>query len=113
MGENMLTKLIVASYVWLLEIALWLTLALAGVVGYHVTVPMMNSAGAVFANEFTWKILGALVFPIIALLVLAVITGPILVLVDLRNAVKNIETRLERGNDVGNLLHLEHREPFL
>ena len=98
-------------YVWLLEIALWLTLPLAGVRGYHVTVPIMNVAGAVLTNEFAWRICGALVFPIITFLVLAVITGPFLVLVDARNAVRNIEARLERGNDVSNSLPLERRDP--
>jgi hypothetical protein len=107
----MLTKLIVALYVWLLEIALWLTLPIAGVWGYHVTVPIMNDAGAVLTNEFAWKICGALVFPIITFLVLAVITGPFLILVDVRNAVRNIEARLERGKDVSNSLPLERREP--
>lgn len=109
----MLTKLIVALYVWLIEIALWLALTIAGVCGYHFTVPMMNNAGAVLANEFTWKIIGALVFPIIAFLVLAVIIGPLLVLVDVRNAVKNIEARLERGKDASNSPPLERREPSL
>ena len=107
----MLTKLIVALYVWLLEITLWLTLPLAGVLGYHATVPMMNDAGAVLANEFAWKICGALVFPIITFLVLALITGPLLVLVDVRNAVRNIEARLERGRDVSSSLLFERREP--
>lgn len=109
----MLTKLIVGLYVWLLEIALWLTLPLASVWGYHVTVPIMNDAGVVLTNEFAWKICGALVFPLIAFLVLAVITGPFLVLVDVRNAVRNIEASLERGKDVSNLLPLERREPSL
>ena len=107
----MLTKLIVALYVWLLEIALWLTLPLAGVWGYHVRVPIMNDTGAVLTNEFAWRICGALVFPILAFLVLAVITGPFLILVDVRNAVRNIEARLDQGKDVSNSLPLEHREP--
>lgn len=109
----MLTRLIVALYAWLLEIALWLTLPLAGAVGYHVTVPIMNDAGAVLTNEFAWKILGALVFPVITFLVLAVITGPFLVLVDVRQAVRNIEARLERREDVSKSLALERREPSL
>jgi len=108
-----LTKLIVVLYVWLLEIALWLTLLLASVWGYRVAVPMMHDAGAVLANEFAWKLLGALVFPVLTFLVLAVITGPILILVDLRNAVRSIEARLERGNEVGGSLRLERREPSL
>jgi hypothetical protein len=48
----MLTRLIVALYAWLLEIALWLTLPLTGVVGYHVTVPIMNNAGATVTGRW-------------------------------------------------------------
>jgi hypothetical protein len=107
----MLTKLIVALYAWLLEIALWLTLPLASVLGYNVTVPVMNNAGAVLTNEFVWKICGALVFPIVTFLVLAVIIGPFLVLIDVRNAVRNIEARSGRARDVINSLSLERREP--
>jgi uncharacterized membrane protein len=109
----MLTRVIVTLYTWLLEIVLWLTLTLAGVVGYHVTVPIMNAAGAVLTPEFAWKILGALVFPVIAFLVLAVIIGPFLVLMDVRQAVRNIETRLERGEDVRKSLPFERREPSI
>ena len=64
----MLTRLIVASYAWLLETALWFTLGLSGVAGYHVTVPLMSYAGAVVTPEFAWKILGALVFSVITFL---------------------------------------------
>jgi hypothetical protein len=59
----MLTKLIVALYVWLLEIALWLTLPLAGVWGYHVTVPIMNDAGAVLTNRVRVENLWGIGFP--------------------------------------------------
>jgi len=93
----MLTRLIVASYVWLLETALWLTIALAAVVGYHITVPVMSAAGATLAPEFAWKLLGALVLTVITFLVLAVVTGPILILIDVRQAVRSIEAKLDRG----------------
>ena len=109
----MLTRLIVASYAWLLETALWFALALAGVVGYHFTVPVMNAAGAVLTPEFAWKVLGALVFPVITFLVLAAITGPFLILMDVRQAVRNIEARLERGEDVRGSLPFERREPSI
>ena len=109
----MLTRLIVALYAWLLETALWLTLILAGVVGYHVTIPIMNDAGAVLTPEFAWKILGALVFPVITFLVLAVIIGPLLILMDVRRAVRNIEARLEQGKDVSKSLPFERRDPSL
>ena len=109
----MLTKLIVVLYVWLLEIALWLTLLVASVVGYRVMVPMMEEAGAVLENEFAWKLFGALVFPAVTFLVLAVIIGPILILVDLRNSVRIIEARAEPGDELDGLLGLERREPTL
>jgi hypothetical protein len=107
----MLTRLIVASYVRLLEAAMWASLALAGVVGYHVTVPIMNAAGAVLTLEFAWKVLGALVFPVVTFLVLAVITGPFLILVDIRQTIRNIEARLERRDDVDRPLPFERKEP--
>ena len=107
----MLAKLIVALYVWLLEIALWLMLTFASVLGYYVTVPIMNHAGAILTNEFALKILGALVFPVIAFLLLAAIIGPFLILVDVRDAVRNIEARLEGGGDVSESLPLQRREP--
>ena len=109
----MLTRLIVASYVWLLEAALWFMLAVGGVVGYHVTVTLMNAVGAQLTPEFAWKMLGALVFLVITFLVLAVITGPLLVLMDVRQAVRNIEARLERGEAVRGSLPFERREPSI
>ncbi|MEX0960759.1 MAG: hypothetical protein WDZ63_15875 [Burkholderiales bacterium] len=109
----MLTRLIVALYALILEIVLWLMLAIASVVGYHVTVPIMNAAGATLTPEFAWKILGALVFPVITFLVLAVFIGPLLILMDVRQAVRNIEARLERGEDVRKSLPFERREPSI
>jgi hypothetical protein len=112
----MLTRLIVASYAWLLETALWITLVLAGVTGFHVTVPLMHSAGAIVTPEFAWRILGALAFAIIAFLVLAVFAGPVLVLMDVRQAVRNIEDRLERRppeEDIRGPLRFESREPSI
>ena len=109
----MLTRLIVASYVWLLEAALWFTLAIAGVVGYHFMVPLMNATGAEVTGEFAWRILGTLVFLVITFLVLAVITGPILLLIDVRNAVRNIEAKLERGETVRGSLPSGRREPSI
>ena len=109
----MLTRLIVASYVWLLEAALWLTLAIAGVVGYHVTVPLMNATGAEVTPEFAWKILGTLGFLVVTALVLAVVTGPVMVLIDLRQAVRKIEAKLEGGDGARGTLPSERREPSI
>jgi hypothetical protein len=109
----MLTRLIVASYVWLLETALWLTLAIAGVVGYHSTVPLMNAIGAEVTPEFAWKIVGTLVFLVITFLVLAVLTGPALVLIDLRQAVRSIEAKREGGSAVRASLPFERKEPSI
>ena len=109
----MLTRLIVVSYAWLLETALWFTLALSVVVGYHITVPLMNEMGAVPTHEFTWKILGAFFFPVMTFLCLALIVGPLLVLLDVRQAVRNIEARLSRGEDAQTSLPTERREPHI
>ena len=109
----MLTKLIVASYAWLLEIALWFALVFASIVGYHITVPIMSAAGVVLTPEFGGQILGALIFPVITFPVLAAIAGPFLVLIDVRQAVRSIEARLERGVDVRESLPYERREPSI
>ena len=112
----MLTRLIVASYAWLLESALWVTLALAGVVGYHVTVDIMDAVGAIPTPVLGWKILGALLFAGIAFLFLAVFAGPVLVLMDVRQAVRTIEARLgcgEQGKDLRGSLAPERREPSI
>jgi hypothetical protein len=109
----MLTRLIVASYAWLLEIALWLTLAIASVVGYHSTVPLMNAIGAEVTPEFAWKILGALVFLVITFLVLAVVSGPALILIDLRQAVRSMEAKQEGGSAVRASLPSERKEPSI
>jgi hypothetical protein len=109
----MLTRLIVASYAWLLEIALWLMLAVAGLAGYHGTVPLMHAAGAVPTSEFAWQVVGALVFPVVTFLLLAIATGPLLLLVDIRQSVRSIEARLERGESDRGSLPFERKEPSI
>jgi hypothetical protein len=94
----MLTRLIVASYAWLVEAALWFAIGFAAIAGYHFTPPVMDGLG--FLPRFEWQALGALVLPVITLLVLAVLTGPFLILVDIRRSVRSIEARLDRGEDV-------------
>ena len=112
----MLTRLIVASYAWMLEAALWIALALACVAGYELTVPLMHSAGAIVTPVFAWRILGALVFVVIAFFFLAAFAGPVLVLMDIRQAVRSIEDRLERGppqEDMRGPVRFERREPSI
>ena len=109
----MLTRLIVASYVWLLEVALWATIALAAVAGYNLIVFIMSVAGAALTPEFVWKILGALVFAAITFLSLAVVTGPILILIDIRQATRSIQARLEQEEDLHRSSPSERREPSI
>src|SRR5262245_19305768 len=104
----MLSRLIVASYALLLEISLWLALAVASITGYQAMVPMMMNAGVLPEYEFAWKIVGALAFPVIAFLILAWITGPLFVLLDLRHAVRDIEAKAR--SEVSNWLP-ERKEP--
>jgi hypothetical protein len=109
----MLTRLIVAFYAWLLEAALWVTLVLAGVAGYHSMVPLMNAAGAVPTSEFAWQVLGALVFSAICFLLLAAIAGPFLILMDIRHCVRAIQVQLARGEYVRGLAPSVRQEPTI
>jgi hypothetical protein len=109
----MLTRLIVASYAWLLEVALWVALAIAAAAGYQLTVPIMSALGAILTPEIAWKFLGAFVLSAITFLILAVVTGPFLVVVDLRHAVRRIAARLERDDKVRELPPYERRDPSI
>jgi len=95
----MLTRLIVGLYVWIIEIALWLALLISSVAGYHYTVPMLDTAGLVLDNRATGGVLGALVFPVVTFVALAVLVGPFLLLVDIRKSVRVLEAR---STDDGN-----------
>ena len=107
----MLTRLIVDLYAWLIEIFVWFMLLISGVAGYYYTVPMLDAAGLTLENETAGKILGALLFPIATFLVLAVLTGPVLVLVDIRKSVRALETK-DTGSS-SSVLSFERREPSL
>ena len=87
----MLTRLIVNLYAWIIEIALWLTLLISGVAGYHLTVPILKAAGLIPENELAWKVYGALFFLVAIFLALAVFIGPFLVLLDIRKSVRALE----------------------
>ena len=107
----MLSRLIVELYGWIIEIYLWIVLLIAGVAGFHGVVPMLRSSGWILENETAWRILGAVVSPVVAFLVLVVIFGPILVLVDIRKSVRSLEaaTRDTGGADPS----IEFKEPHL
>jgi len=109
----MLTRLIVASYAALLEFALWISLAIAGVVGYHATVPIMSAMGAILTPEVAWKFVGALSFMAATFLVLAVVTGPFLVLLDIRHTVRQIACAPGRGNEGRESSSYERRDPSI
>jgi hypothetical protein len=107
----MLTRLIVDVYAWIVEISLWFALLIFGVAGYYFTVPILSAAGWIPENEAAWSICGALFFAVIAFLVSAVVTGPFLVLVDIRKSVRALETK--NGGSSSRDLRAEPREPSL
>ena len=107
----MLTRLIVDLYAWIIEISLWFMLLISGVAGYYYTVPILKAAGAILKNETAWKIYGALFFAVATFLVLAVLTGPFLVLVDIRKSVRALETK--NSGSSSRVLPAEPREPSL
>ena len=109
----MLSRLIVDVYGWIIEIFLWLTLLIAGIAGFHSAVPILKTAGAVPENEIAWRILGAIGSPLVAFLALAVLFGPILVLVDIRKSVRALEASARYSGSDGAVLPIEHREPHL
>ena len=107
----MLTKLVVDVYVWIIEISLWFMLLISGVTGYHYAVPVLKAAGWILENETSWKVYGALFFVVATFLVSAVLTGPFLVLVDIRKSVRALETK-DTGSS-SSVLSFERREPSL
>jgi hypothetical protein len=109
----MLTRLIAASYAWLLEVTLWVCLALAGVAGYNATVPLIQAMGASPFPEFAWKILGACAFIVVVFLLLAVITGPLLILTDVRQAVRSIEAKIGSRKENEGSRPTERQEPTI
>ena len=108
----MLTKLVVDVYVWIIEISLWFMLLISGVAGYYYTVPILKASGWILENEPVWKICGALFFVVATFLVSAILTGPFLVLVDIRKSVRAFETN-NSGSSSSRVLPFERREPSL
>ncbi len=87
----MLTRLIPDIYIWIIEIALWFALLIAGFVGYEAAVPALKSAGWTVANEAAWRIGGAVLGVLAAFLIAVAVTGPLLLLADIRRSVKVLE----------------------
>jgi hypothetical protein len=106
----MLTKLVVQVYASIIEISLWFAVMLSGVVGYHYSIPLVRAAGWTPRDEATWKVLAAIASVSASFLVLAVLTGPFLVLLDIRKSMRNLETRFAAINIRH---HAEHIEPSL
>lgn len=107
----MLSRLIVDAYRWIIEIFLWFTLLIAGIAGFYRAVPILKTAGAVLENELAWRILGAFVSSLVAFLALAVLFGPILVLVDIRKSVRSLEAATRDTG--GTVPSIEYKEPHL
>ncbi len=109
----MLSKLIVDLYGWFIEIYLWIILLIAGVAGFLGVVPILTSSGWVLENEIAWRILGAVVSPVLTFLVLVVVFGPILLLVDIRKAVRSLEAAKRGIGRDGDVPPIEYKEPHL
>ena len=91
----MLTKLIVDLYGWIIEISLWFILLIAGIAGFHSLVPLLKRSGAILENELAWRILGAVVSPVVAFLILVVLFGPFLSLSTFENPCDPSKQRYE------------------
>ena len=106
----MLTRLIVASYGWLLEVALWATLALAGIAGYNATVPILNALGA-HLPEFYGRSWCLWVY-CCWILTLGGNHWPLLVLIDIRHAVRSIEAKWQVATGRGRTPDRASSSPF-
>ena len=109
----MLSRLIVDVYGWIIEIFLWFILLIAGIAGFHSVVPILKNSGWVLESEMAWRIFGAVASPVVAFLALAVLFGPILVLVDIRKSVRALEAAARGSGSDAAMLPIEHREPHL
>src|SRR5215467_8072344 len=106
----MLTRLTVDLYTWIIEIYLWVVLVLSSFVGYHYAVPILGSVGLIVEGPQTGtKLVAALSFAIAAFLAAAVVTGPILVLFDIRRSIRSLEAK-DNGSFGGWPQRTEHRE---
>jgi hypothetical protein len=109
----MLTRLIAASYAWLLEVALWVSLTFAGIAGYNATIPLMEVLGASPYPEFAWKIIGACAFIVVVFLILAIFSGPLLILLDIRISVKSIAVKMASHEAGDGYRPTERRDPTM
>ncbi|MES1942313.1 hypothetical protein T5B8_18833 [Salinisphaera sp. T5B8] len=107
----MLTRLIVDVYAWLIEIYLWIMLVISSLAGYYYAVPVLQGAGLIFEPEVGGRILGALLFALVAFLVSAIMTGPFLVLVDIRRSIRSLEAKDSRSN--ARAQKTDRKDPFL
>ena len=112
----MLTRLIVNFYAWIIEITLWLMILISSVAGYHYAVPLLKAAGGIVEFEAPWKFVGAVLFAAGAFVLLAVLTGPFLVLVEIRKSVAAIESQnngRSGGRSSSGVAPVEPREPSM
>lgn len=109
----MLTRLIVNLYAWIIEIALWVMLVGAALVGFFDAVPMLTSVGLNVDDSLRWKAFGTLVLPLLVFLVLIVLIGPFLVLVDIRKSVRALEAASQEGGRGSTYPHIQYKEPHL
>ncbi len=107
----MLTRFIVASYAWLIEACLWLAVGTAAFTGYSLVVPVLDAMGIDPTSLHAWRLIGAVVLPVIVLIVLAVLIGPILILLDIRQALWLLVGRQQKDVEAHAFPHVERREP--
>jgi hypothetical protein len=109
----MLSKFIATSFALLLEVSLWISLALAGIIGYNATVPILQALGGAPYPEFVWKLIGASAFIFIGFLFISIITGPLLILIDIRRAIKNIEAGMVKDSEDASARNAGRKEPTI
>jgi hypothetical protein len=94
----MLTRLITDAYGALMEVALWVVLLLSAIWGYGWLGPQLVALDK-SGNSVTYGIIAAVISVMGAFLVLVVVTGPILLLLEIRRSLRRIEGFNESANN--------------
>ncbi len=93
----MLTRIIIDLYAWLVECLLWGGVLLAAFVGYSHFDQLMIVFGVIIEPTVPNKLVGSIICAAIALIFSAIILAPFLVLFDIRQSARSIESKMGRG----------------
>ena len=96
----MLTRMIVDLYAWLVEGLLWVIVISSTVVGYRYFDQVMIVFGVIVEPTIPNKLVGGAICAAVALIFSAIILAPFLVLFDIRQSVRSLESGRRHGTSL-------------